>query len=213
MDVTGLGTASAIPDMVNLDLRVARDGVSVSQTLRDVDVAVGTVRGVLTRAGIADADVATTSTGIHQRYDQQGQTASGFSGFHTLRVGVRDLDQVSSLVDAAVEAAGDALLIDGITLSIADPAPLLTQARERAFTDARSRAEEYARFAGRTLGEVLWIGDAVTGPEPRAYAMRDSAAGAALSLAPGESTVTAQVSVRWAWSDGPRDAQIVPAEA
>jgi uncharacterized protein len=201
VDVTGTGTASAVPDMVNLDLRVTRDGTSVSQTLRDVDEIVVAVRAGLAAAGIPDKDVATTSTGIHQRYDHQGQRASGFSGHHTLRVGVRDLDAVSTLVDATVEIAGDALLIDGITLAIADPAPLLATARERAFADARSRAEEYARFAGRTLGEIVWIGDSMSGPEPRPYAMRaDAAMAGGVSVAPGESTVTAQLSVRWAWA-------------
>ena len=201
VDVTGSGSASAVPDMVTLDLRVTRDGTTVSQTLREVDEVVIVVRAALTAAGIAERDVTTTSTGIHQRYDQQGQQASGFSGHHTLRVGVRDLEAVSAIVDSAVSAAGDALLIDGITLAIADPAPLLAAARERAFEDARSRAQEYARFAGRTLGEIVWMGDIMTGPEPRAYAMRaDAAMAGGLSVAPGESTVTAQLSVRWSWS-------------
>lgn len=202
VDVTGTGTATAVPDMVTLDLRVARDGASVSQTLRDVDEVVRALRAVLAEAGIAERDVATTSTGLHQRYDHQGQQTSGFSGHHTLRVGVRDLDRVSGLVDLAVEAAGDALLIDGITLAVADPAPHLATARERAFADARARAEEYARFADRSLGAILWMGDTVSGPEPRAFAMRaDAAMSGGVSLAPGESTVTAQVSVRWAWAD------------
>lgn len=201
VDVTGNGAASAVPDMVNLDLRVTKDGASVSQTLRDVDETVLAVRAALAEAGIADTDIATTSTGIHQRYDHQGQRVSGFSGHHTLRVGVRDLDTVSALVDSTVQIAGDALLIDGITLAIADQAPLLAKARERAFADAQARAEEYARFAGRTLGEILWIGDTVSGPEPRAYAMRAEAAMAGgASIAPGESTVTAQLSVRWSWA-------------
>lgn len=199
--------------MVNLDLRVTRDGSSVSDTLSAVDEIASTVQEVLRSAGIADRDVMTTSTGIHQRYDQQGQTVAGFTGFHALRVGVRDLDRVSAVVEAVVESAGNALLIDGITLSIADPEPLLTTARERAFADARLRAEQYARFADRTLGEVLWIGDVAAGPEPRMYAMRaeaDMAGG--LSLAPGEASVTARLSVRWAWSDAhSADAQIVPA--
>lgn len=199
--MTGTGTASAAPDMVNLNLRIARDGATVSQTLREVDHAVLAVRQVLTDAGIADKDIQTTSTGIHQRHDRQGQRAIGFSGFHGLQVGVRDLDAVTGLVEAAVHAAGDALLIDGITLAISDPAPLLATARERAFADALSRAQEYAGFAGRELGEVLWIGDSVSGPEPRMYAMRASAdSGAGMSIAPGESTVTAQLSVRFAWS-------------
>lgn len=199
--MTGHGAASAVPDMVNLDLRVTKDGTSVSQTLRDVDQTVLVVRAALAEAGIADADVATTSTGIHQRFDHQGQRVAGFSGHHTLRVGVRDLDTVSTLVDSTVQIAGDALLIDGITLALADPAPLLAKARELAFADAHARAREYARFAGRTLGEILWIGDTVTGPEPRAYAMRAEAAlDGGASIAPGESTVTAQLSVRWAWT-------------
>lgn len=200
--------------MVNLDLRVTRDGPSVSGTLRAVDEVATAVQEVLGAAGIADRDVVTTSTGIHQRYDQQGQSIVGFTGFHALRVGVRDLDQVSSLVDAAVERAGDALLIDGITLSIADPEPLLATARERAFADARVRAEQYARFAHRTLGEVLWIGDVVGGSEPRVYAARAQAdLAGSLSLAPGESSVTARLSVRWAWSDTGSDtgARVVPA--
>lgn len=213
VDVTGVGTASATPDMVNLDLRVTRDGSSVSDTLSAVDEIASTVQHVLRSSGIADRDVMTTSTGIHQRYDQQGQAVAGFTGFHALRVGVRDLDSVSAVVEAVVESAGNALLIDGITLSIADPEPLLTTARERAFADARLRAEQYARFADRTLGEVLWIGDVAAGPEPRMYAMRaeaDMAGG--LSLAPGEASVTARLSVRWAWSDArSADAQIVPA--
>lgn len=188
--------------MVCLDLRVAREAASVSQTLREVDDVVQSLRSALTEAGIADKDLQTTSTGIHQRHDPQGQGPQGFAGFHTLRVGVRNLDDVSSLVDLAVSVAGDALLIDGITLSIADPEPLLRTARERAFADARSRAQEYASFAGRALGDIIWIGDAVAAPEPRMYAMRASAESAGgLSLAPGESTVKATVSVRFAWAD------------
>lgn len=186
--------------MVTLDLRVTRDGASVSATLREVDATVTAVRATLAEAAVPERDVATTSTGIHRRYDQQGRQAAGFSGHHALRVGVRDLDAVSGLVDAVTRTAGDALLIDGITLAIADPAPLLATARERAFADARARAEEYARYAGRALGEVVWMGDAVGGPEPRPYAVRAEAAMSdTLSVAPGESTVTARLSVRWAW--------------
>lgn len=201
VDVTGTGSASAVPDMVNLDLRVTREGESVSATLREVDSAVTAVRTVLSEAGVADKDVATTSTGIHHRYDDRGQVTSRLTGYHTLRVGVRDLDRVSEVLDRAVQASGDALLIDGIALAISDPSPLLATARERAFEDARSRAEEYARFAGRVLGDVVWIGDHVSGPEPRPFAARAEAMATSLSVAPGESTVTAQVSVRWAWSE------------
>ena len=189
--------------MVNLDLRITRHGESVSATLKEVERTTNAVRAALKSDGIPDRDVQTTSTGIHQRYDDHGQPERGFSGFHTVRVGVRDLDQVNSLVERSVAAAGDNLLIDGITMSIADAEPLLATARERAFADARRRAEEYARFAGRRLGEVVWIGDALRGPEPMMYAMGAQSDSAALSVAPGESTVTATLAVRFAWETAP----------
>lgn len=215
VDVTGTGTASATPDMVHLDLRITHDGSTVSSTLHELGRIVARVQDSLRAAGIADTDIATASSGIHQRYDNQGQPVQGFSGFHSLKVGVRDLDQVSAVVDQAVDVADNGLLIDGINLAIADPAPLLATARQRAFADATSRAEEYATFAGRTLGEVIWIGDTLTGgPEPRMYALRaGGATESAMPISPGESTVSAQVSVRFAWGGGhtPHQQQIVPA--
>lgn len=199
--MTGSGSASATPDMVDVDLRISRQGQTVGSTLHDVDDVVRRVLQVLTDSGIAEADVRTSSTGIHQRHDENGRRTNEFTGYHSLRVGVRDIDAVSDIVDAVVRVGDDAVTIDGIQLAIADTAPLLVIARERAFADARDRAAEYAGYAGRTLGEVLWIGDAASAPEPRMYAMRAAAADSAggLTIAPGESSVTAQLSVRFAW--------------
>lgn len=193
--------------MVSLDLRIARHGDTVSDTLRTVDRTVSAVRAALSDAGVADTDVRTTATGIHQRYDQ-GQPVAGFSGFHTLRVGVRDLDQVNILVERSVDAGGDGVLIDGITLSIADPEPLLAAARKLAFADARRRAEEYAGFAGRRLGDVIWIGDTVRGPEPMTYAELAQSDARSMSIAPGENAVTASLAVRFAWADADTDTDV-----
>jgi uncharacterized protein YggE len=51
----------------------------------------------------------------------------------------------------------------GIAFSVADPAPLLTEARTRAIADARRKAEVYTAAAGVKLGRIIFIRDATQG--------------------------------------------------
>ena len=65
-----------------------------------------------------------------------------------------DLSLAGQCLTTAAEAGGNDLAIDGISLEISDPVPLRVLARERAFADAHSKAEEYATLAGRSLGTL-----------------------------------------------------------
>ena len=62
---------------------------------------------------------------------------------------------VGELVSAFVEAAGDALSVDGISLEIADPSELQRQAREAAYRDAEAKAAQLAELYGVPLAELL----------------------------------------------------------
>ena len=86
--------------------------------------------------------------------------------------------------------------IGGIGFSIADPAPLLEQARSKAITDARQKAQVYATAAGVKVGRVIFIRDTSAGP-PRPMAGRMMAM-AATPIAPGEQEVEVSVSVTYA---------------
>jgi len=103
---------------------------------------------------------------------------------------------------ALAEAAGDGFGLDGVTLEVTDPEPLLERARKAAFADAHHRAAQYARLAGRRLGAVTEVTETVAPgaplPRPKLFA-RDAAA--AMPVEPGESTTTASVVVRFALED------------
>lgn len=64
-----------------------------------------------------------------------------------------------------VRAGGDATRINGVSYSIEDDSALVRDARERAFHDARDRAEQYAQLSGLRLGQVIAISE-VAGEAP-----------------------------------------------
>ena len=82
--------------------------------------------------------------GVSTRWDREGRGVVGYTAYQSLRLLVRDRDRVGDLIKALAGAAGDAFGLDGVTLEVADPAPLLERARTAAFADARAKAEQYA---------------------------------------------------------------------
>jgi hypothetical protein len=107
---------------------------------------------------------------------------------------VRKLADLGRLLDTLVSRGANAL--GGIGFSIADPAPLLEQARTKAIADARQKAQVYAAAAGVKLGRVIFIRDTTPGlPRPMAARMMSSAA---VPIAPGEQELEVSVSVTYA---------------
>lgn len=196
--VTGRGTASAVPDVVALSVRVQVERAEVSRALTDASSAAADLLAAARGHGLAERDLRTTDLGVHTRTDRDGAVV-GYVAHQRLRLRVRDTAAVGALLDALAGAAGDAFGVDDLGFEVDDPAPLHEQARAAAFADARSRAEQYADLAGRTLGAVLRVTDAdgAAVPVARGRALAAEAM-AAMPVAAGESQVHAAVVVRFA---------------
>jgi uncharacterized protein YggE len=90
--------------------------------------------------------------------------------------------------------------LSGLRFAIAKPGPLRDQARKRALSEAKRRAELYAAEAGVELGPVLRITEGgARGPLPRLRAM--AATSAVGAMAPGETEIRMTVSVVYAIKD------------
>jgi len=176
------------------------DGDNVSSALADAGSRAQGLAQAARDHGVADADLRTTGTGVHPRHDREGVTVVGYTAYQSLSVTVRDPDRVGSLVEAFAGAAGNALTIDHIGLELADSAPLLAQARDAAFADAKAKAEQYAALAGRELGKVERLSDVDRGGVQPRFAMMAAGKAADLSVELGENSVTATVAVRWEWT-------------
>ena len=162
-------------------------------------------RAALLAGGVAEEDLRTaqTSTWTQQSQQPDGATSLRVTARLTLRVTVRDVAVSGELVRAALGAAGPVARLDSMRFAVSAPGPLAVAAREEAFADARTRAEQYAALARRRLGAVGVVTEQGGGfaPVPRMMSAKAAGAHDALAVDPGHEQVDASVTVRWAWAD------------
>ncbi len=198
--VVGSATASGRPDTAEVSAGVVTQATTAAQALAQNSAAMQNVLKVATDLGIADKDIQTTGINISPQRAQPRPGAQppgtivGYEVSNQVRVKVRDLTVLGRLLDALVGQGANAL--GGIAFSIADPSPLLQEARSRAVADALQKAQVYAAAAGVKVGRVIFIRDASPGmPRPLSARVMQSAA---VPVAPGEQELEVSVSVTYA---------------
>ena len=199
VQVQGVGTATGTPDVLHVTIGVETGAATVADALATANAAAQKVHDALRDAGTADADLQTVNVHIYPRYDGNGQDTNGYLAGQDLAVTLRDVGSAGATISTAVEAGGDAARLQGISYELDDDASLRSSARELAFADARGKAEQYAKLAGRQLGDVVLMREEVTGGGPVPMAAADSAmaSAGALPIAPGSTDVTVTAEVRW----------------
>ena len=197
--VTGVGTASAPPDVLRFRVGVEVTADTVDAALASANASGSRVLAALEERGVADRDVQTAAVEVHPRYDAKGQEITGYVVRQDLSVTVRELDTAGATISAAVEAGGNAARLSGVQFVLEDDTAVRAEAREKAYDAARAKAEQYAELAGRELGPVLWIAEDVDQHAPQPYlAAADSRMAAPVPLAPGSAEVSVRAEVRWA---------------
>lgn len=192
----GTGSADAVPDVVLVELGAEASAQSVQDALARAQAGVQAAREALLAAGVAEQDLRTSQTSTWSEQHDGGPVRT--TARLTLRCTVRDVAGSGQAVGAALAAAGDAARLDSTTFAVSDPAPFARAAREAAFADARTKAEQYATLAGLRLGDVMEIREDTGGPGPMPRLMAASApVGSAFAVDPGTQEVTASVTVRW----------------
>ena len=196
--VSATGSASGTPDVLRFTVGVQVAAASVDAALASADSAQARVLAVLAQRGIADRDVRTTDVRLEPRYDDKGRAVTGYVVHEDVRVSVRDLATGGATISAAVAAGGDAARLSGVQFLLEDDEAQRTQARDEAFASAKAKAEQYAELAGRELGAVQTVTEDVRpAGQPFPEHAYDTAASAAVPLAPGSAEVSVDVQVRW----------------
>lgn len=161
--VTGVGEASAKPDIALTQLTVLRSAETARAALDDANKAMAEVLDAMKGLKIESRDLQTSGFSItpQYRYDQKPDGTQsppvlvGYEVRNTLSVRIRDIASVGALLDKAVSLGvnqgGD------INFTISDPAPIRSAARQDAVKDAMATAKTLADAAGVTLGPVVSI--------------------------------------------------------
>ena len=203
--VSGLGHVAGTPDTLLLQLRIEGRGVDVTTALGSANSAVTKVVAALKANGVAARDIKTSGLSVQPdyRYEKETQRLIGYISSQSMSVKLRDLNKAGAAVSAATEAGGNSVRIDGASLDLESDSALVVEARANAFAEAKAKAEQYAKLAGRGLGQVSSVSESVSNPPvPLPYNMAAPAAmDAKLADVPiqrGSQEVEVRVEVVWA---------------
>lgn len=118
-------------------------------------------------AGIRERDTQTQGIQLQPdyRWDSQPggqgrQTLIGYIASNSVQIKTRDIDKLTSLLDALTTAGADTVY--GPNFGISDPAPLRREARVRAMERGQAEAMEYARNNGFTSVRLLSVEEGVS---------------------------------------------------
>lgn len=201
--VTGEGRVSATPNSANISLGVASEASTALLAQEQANQAMSRVIESIKAQDIDEADIETTDYTIFPQYglgsDETARRIIGYNVNINLRVHIRDLDKLNSVIDSATAAGSNQ--IGNIELVVNDEVRknLLKQAREEAVAEAKEKAQTLASAAGVTLGRVINVAESepATPPVPlQAEAALDiTRVGAPTQIEPGTTEVVSQITI------------------
>jgi uncharacterized protein len=191
LDVSATGKVTRVPDIAVISAGVVTRAATAVAAIQQNADRMERVRPALKRAGIEDRDIQTSSINLNPEYHYEQNKPPrlvGYTASNQLNVRFRDIRNSGKILDALV--AEGANQINGPTLTIDKPEAALDEARGKAITVGRARAELYARALGMRVVRLLSVSE--TGgyqvPPPMPVMMRAEMAnaGADTKIDPGE---------------------------
>lgn len=193
---SAIGTVTGTPDVVTVVLGVKTTSPSARTALDDNNRLATDVIKVIKDKGVAPEDLQTSQLSIYPSYDDRG-TVSGYQVANMVTAKLRDIAGAGALIDAAGQAAGDAVRVQQLSFSIDDDSALRADARADAVRRAQAQAKQMADAAGITLGAIHSITESSTANPsfyPQAAMSAETSAGAApIQAGSQELTVSVQV--------------------
>jgi uncharacterized protein YggE len=171
LSVNGEGSVEAEPDLAVVRLGVTMDDTVAAAAYEECSAAMQKVIAALEKLGVAKADIRTFQLSLAPKsaypemslaprpaYPEAGTSGlKGYTMTHLVAVKVRDFDKVSDVIDRASSAGANR--IDGLAFTFKDLDSLTSEARSRAFDNAKDRADDLADDAGVKLGKLKSISE------------------------------------------------------
>jgi uncharacterized protein YggE len=183
-----------------LYMGVQANGSSVSAALQRANRAVSAVTRALTRTGVRGSDIQTSGLSIQPDYTGDSTVPAGYGVSESIDVTLRTLAAAGTQISGAVRAGGNATQVDGVSLNLNDTSSLLAAARAKAAADARTKAAQYARALGMSLGPVVSVSEQHPAPVLPMFAAPSAgrATSSPVPVSPGSQQVTVTVTAVFA---------------
>lgn len=194
VSISASGEASKAPDIARISAGVVTEAEDSEKAMRDNAEQMDKLLKAIKKAGIDDKDVQTSGISLSPRYDyQQGRKPqiTGYMARNTVSIKVREMEKLGDVLDDL--AAAGANQINGPSLEIGEPEPVMAEARKQALEKAQARAEDYAKSLDMKVRRIVSVSESGNVGIPRPMMRAEMAAAkdsAGTPVAPGETTLT-----------------------
>ena len=204
--VSASGTVTLVPDKASASFAVVTEEATSEEAQKKNNEIVNKVMETLKSMGVEEKSIRTTGYDLYPRYDYtpgEKERIIGYTLTTSVTVTDQDLDRVGSVISACIKAGANRVNNVRFLCSGYDEAYL--QALTKAMEASKLKADTLAAAAGRTLAEAVTISEGwqdtsarygrnVSVPMAAEEAAFDSAA---VSMQPGETEITANVTVTY----------------
>ncbi|MFL5614285.1 MAG: SIMPL domain-containing protein [Gemmatimonadaceae bacterium] len=197
---SAVGEAHVIPDRAAVYVGVQTRSTTAAVAARDNAQRQRAVIDAIIAAGVPREQITTENYSVSPdtRFDQSTQktTVVGYVVSNVVRAEVRKIDQVATVLDAAL--AKGANQINSLDFFSSNSDSSRHEALVHAITRARADAEVMARAAGGSLGPLLELSTSAGEPRPvYRMALSVNAEARPTPIEPGQQLVSVSVSARW----------------
>jgi hypothetical protein len=173
INIVGEGKVIGVPDIANIQLGYSVEKPTVAAAQKDNSDKMNSMIDKLKKDFKIDAkDIQTANYYISPQYNWNNgkQTLRSYLVSQNLNVKLRQMDKVSSIV----EAAGSIGLnqVGNLSFEIDNPEKLKEEARAKALEQAKEKAKSLSALAGVKLGKIISFSESSNGSQPMPiYAM------------------------------------------
>ena len=196
ISVNGTGTVKGTPDTATFDIGVHTTAVSARSAFAQNKQKMNALIAALERNGVEKKEMQTSGLNVYQNTNNNG-VVTGFSVDNTLNVTMHRIGDAGAAIDAAANAVGNGIQLNGISFSISNQSKLLQEARAKAMHNAKLAADQLASAGGAQVNALVKVSDQESQIQPIYYAAAGFATTAKTStpIETGTQSVTVQVSV------------------
>jgi uncharacterized protein YggE len=199
--IEGEGKVNAKPDLGLVNLGVYLEGTDLAMLQRQHTLKVNAINAALKEIGIADKDIQTSNYSISPKMDYKDGASKivGYAISQSVSVKIRNLEKIGDVLAKAGPLGANQ--VGGVSFTIDEPSELKQQAREKALSDAKKKAEALASQLDVGLGHVVSFSESSGGGNIPMYrtmatdAVMAPAAAPAPDIQAGSLDVVSNVSV------------------
>jgi uncharacterized protein YggE len=202
ISVTGNAQVILAPDIAYISIGVHSEAKAASDAVASNNSQSQAVIDAIKGQGVDPKDIQTTNFNVYQQ-EKTSPTGESLGTYfmvdNTVYVTIRDISKIGPILDASIAAGANNIY--GITFDVQDKEAALATGRDQAMADAKTQAEQLAKAAGVTLGDVQSVSYYSSSPSPIYYDSKAAPAGigggGSVPISAGQLTLTVAVSVTY----------------